>query len=71
MDQTKAVLGGVIAITAIFAGLMVVRILTWMVAVTMWIVEILGMLVIACLVGFIIYRILLGESDDPRSGINQ
>jgi len=68
MERSKALLGGVLAIIVIFGGVMVIRIITRLIAVAIWFAEMVAVFFFACLIGYIIYRILLGDTDDPRYG---
>lgn len=66
MQRVKAALGGVLAIAILFGGLVVIRLVTRLIAVTVWFAETVAVFLFACAVGYVIYRVLLGDSDNPR-----
>lgn len=69
MGRAGAALGGLAFVVAIFGGIVVVRILTRALYAAIWFVETVATLGFALLVGYVVYRILLGSSDDPRRGV--
>ncbi len=66
MERVGAALGGVAFVVAIFGGIVVVRVLTRALYAAIWFAETVATFAFALLVGYIVYRILLGTSDDPR-----
>ena len=66
MERIAAAMGGLLFAIAIFGGVMVVRIVgRFLWALTLFL-ETVAVLLIAVAVGYVVYRILLGDSDDPR-----
>ena len=66
MERAGAAIGGLLFAIAIFGGVMVVRIIgRFLWALTLFL-ETLGVLLVALVIGYVVYRILLGDSDDPR-----
>jgi len=66
MKRVGAALGGLAFVVAIFGGLMAVRIITRALYAAVWFAETVATFAFALLIGYIVYRILLGTSDDPR-----
>ncbi|WP_265107931.1 hypothetical protein [Halosolutus halophilus] len=66
MDRIGAALGGLAFVALIFGGLVVVRILTRALYAAVWFAETVATFAFALLIGYIVYRILRGSSDDPR-----
>lgn len=66
MERVGAALGGLAFVALIFGGVVVVRILTRALYAAIWFAETVGTLAFALLIGYVVYRILLGTSDDPR-----
>ena len=66
MERLGAALGGLAFVVAIFGGLMAVRIVTRALYAAIWFAETVATFAFALLIGYVVYRILLGTSDDPR-----
>ena len=66
MERVGAALGGLVFVVAIFGGLVVIRILTRALYAAIWFAETVATFAFALLVGYVVYRILLSSSDDPR-----
>jgi len=66
MERVGAALGGLAFVVAIFGGIIVIRILTRALYAAIWFAETVATFAFALLVGYVVYRILLGSSDDPR-----
>ncbi|SDK92352.1 MULTISPECIES: hypothetical protein [Natronorubrum] len=66
MERVGAAVGGLAFVVAIFGGIVVIRILTRALYVAIWFAETVATLAFALLIGYVVYRILLGSSDDPR-----
>ncbi|QFU84921.1 hypothetical protein [Natronorubrum aibiense] len=66
MDRIGAALGGLAFVVAIFGGIVLIRVLTRALYVAIWFAETVATFAFALLVGYLVYRILLGSSDDPR-----
>ncbi|ELY48769.1 hypothetical protein [Natronolimnohabitans innermongolicus] len=66
MERLRAALGGLVFVVAIFGGIVVIRVLTRALYAAIWFVETVATLGFALLIGYVVYRILLGSSDDPR-----
>ncbi|RQH00402.1 hypothetical protein [Natrarchaeobius oligotrophus] len=66
MERIGAALGGLAFVAAIFGGIVVIRILTRALYAAIWFAETVATLAFALLIGYVVYRILLGSSDDPR-----
>ncbi|AGB39094.1 hypothetical protein [Natronococcus occultus] len=69
MERIKAALGGLAFVALIFGGLVAVRIVTRALYAVIWFAETVATFAFALLIGYIVYRILLGSSDDPRRGV--
>jgi hypothetical protein len=69
MERIGAALGGLAFVALIFGGLVAVRILTRALYAAIWFAETAATFGFALLIGYIVYRILLGASDDPRRGV--
>ncbi|ELY44815.1 hypothetical protein [Natronorubrum bangense] len=66
MERAGAALGGLAFVAAIFGGIVLIRILTRALYAAIWFAETVATFAFALLVGYLVYRILLGSSDDPR-----
>lgn len=66
MERVGAAVGGLAFVVAIFGGIVVIRILTRALYVAIWFAETVATFAFALLIGYLVYRILLGSSDDPR-----
>lgn len=68
MERVGAAVGGIAFVIAIFGGIVLVRTVTRALYAAVWFAETVALFAFACLVGYLVYRILLGTSDDPRRG---
>ncbi|ADB63828.1 hypothetical protein Htur_5197 (plasmid) [Haloterrigena turkmenica DSM 5511] len=66
MNRAGAALGGAAFVVALFGGLVVIRILTRALYAAVLFGETVATFAFALLIGYLVYRILLGSSDDPR-----
>lgn len=66
MERLGAALGGLAFAVLIVGGFVAVRVLTRFFHSVVLLVETLSLVAFALLVGYVVYRILLGSSDDPR-----
>ncbi len=66
MDRLRAAVGGLVFAVAILGGFVAIRMLTRLFYSVVLLVETLSLLAFALLIGYAVYRILLGPSDDPR-----
>jgi len=66
MERVGAALGGLAFVVILFGGMVIVRILTRALYVAIWFTETVATFAFALLIGYVVYRILLGSSDDPR-----
>lgn len=66
MERLGAALGGLAFAVLIFGGFVAVRIVTRFLYAAFLFAETVGLALFAILVGYVVYRILLGPSDDPR-----
>lgn len=66
MERVQAVLGGIIAVVVIFGGFMAIRTITRLFWATVRLAETVALFGLAIVIGYVIYRILWGPSDDPR-----
>jgi hypothetical protein len=66
MDRLGAVLGGLAFAIVILGGFVAVRVLARLFYSFVLLVETLVLGAFAVLMGYLVYRILLGPSDDPR-----
>ena len=69
MKRVGAALVGLAVVVAIFGATVVIRVLTRAVYAALLLVETVALFAFACLVGYVVYRILLGESNDPRKSV--
>ena len=69
MKRVGAALGGLAVVVAVFGAIVVIRVLTRAVYAAILFVETVALFAFACLVGYLVYRILLGESNDPRRSL--
>lgn len=66
MDRLGAALGGLAFTIVILGGFVAVRVLTRLFYSLVLVVETVALGAFAVLIGYLVYRILLGPSDDPR-----
>lgn len=66
MERLGAAVGGLAFAVLILGGFVAVRVLTRLFYSVVLLVETLSLAAFALLVGYVVYRILLGPSDDPR-----
>ena len=66
MERLGAALGGLAFVAAVFDGIVVIRILTRALYAAIWFAETVATFAFALVIGYVVYRILLGTSDDPR-----
>lgn len=66
MDRLGAALGGLAFAVLILGGFVAIRVLTRLFYSVVLFVETLSLAAFALLVGYVVYRVLLGGSDDPR-----
>ncbi|WP_336344671.1 hypothetical protein [Halalkalicoccus ordinarius] len=66
MERLGAALGGLAFAILILGGFVAVRVLTRLFYSVVLLVETLALVALAALLGYLVYRILLGPSDDPR-----
>ncbi|MDL5360697.1 hypothetical protein [Halalkalicoccus sp. NIPERK01] len=66
MERLGAALGGLAFAVLIVGGFVAVRVLTRFFHSVVLLVETLSLVAFALLIGYVVYRILLGSSDDPR-----
>ncbi|UHQ95429.1 hypothetical protein [Haloterrigena alkaliphila] len=66
MERVGAALGGLAFVVAIVGGIVVIRILTRALYAAVLFAETVATFAFALLIGYLVYRILRGSSDDPR-----
>jgi hypothetical protein len=66
MERLGAAFGGLAFVVLILGGFVAIRVLTRLFYSVVLFIETLSLAVFALLIGYVIYRILLGSSDDPR-----
>lgn len=66
MERLGAAAGGLAFAVLILGGFVAIRLLTRLFYSVVLLVETLSLVAFALLIGYGIYRILLGSSDDPR-----
>lgn len=66
MERLGAALGGLAFAVAILGGFVAIRVLTRLFYSVVLLVETLSLAAFALLIGYVVYRVLLGSSDDPR-----
>ncbi len=69
MERLGAALGGLAFVVLIFGGVIIVRTITRALYAAVRFAETVGILAFALLIGYLVYRILLGTSDDPRRSV--
>lgn len=66
MDRTRAALGGILAAIVLFGGAMLLRIVARFLFAVVWFLEAVAVWLFAVVVGYVVYRVLVGDSNDPR-----
>lgn len=66
MERVGAALGGLAFAVLVLGGFVAIRVLTRLFYSVVLLVETFALAAFALLVGYVVYRILLGSSDDPR-----
>ena len=66
MDRLRAAAAGVAVAVVIYGGFVVSRTLTRLLWATVRFAETVGLILFAVLVGYLVYRVFWGVSDDPR-----
>ncbi|WP_418284018.1 hypothetical protein [Halorubrum sp. DTA46] len=66
MERLRAVGGGLAVVAAVFGGVVVLRVVSRFLRAVVWFAETVATLAFALLLGYLAYRVLWGESDDPR-----
>jgi hypothetical protein len=66
MERVGAALGGLAFMVLILGGFVAIRVLTRLFYSVVLFIETLSLLAFALLIGYVVYRVLLGTSDDPR-----
>ena len=66
MERLGAALGGLAFAIAILGGFVAIRVITRLFYSVVRFVETLALVAFAALLGYLVYRILIGPSDDPR-----
>ncbi|WP_122089365.1 hypothetical protein [Halalkalicoccus subterraneus] len=66
MDRLGAAVGGLGFAVLILGGFVAIRVLTRLFYSVVLLIETLSLAAFALLVGYVVYRIILGSSDDPR-----
>jgi hypothetical protein len=66
MERLGAALGGLAFAVAILGGFVAIRVITRLFYSVVLFVETLALVAFAALLGYLVYRILIGPSDDPR-----
>ena len=66
MQRMQAALAAIAVIAFIFGGFVIIRTITRLIWAAVWFIETVAIFAFAVLIGYIAYRVFLGESDDPR-----
>lgn len=66
MDRTRAAVIGLGIVAVLFGAAMLMRIAARLIFAVSYLLEAVGVLVFAIFVGWITYRILAGDRNDPR-----
>ncbi|KYH25491.1 hypothetical protein HAPAU_21630 [Halalkalicoccus paucihalophilus] len=66
MERLGAAAGGLAFAVLILGGFVAIRLLTRLFYSVVLLVETLSIAAFALLIGYVVYRILLGSSDNPR-----
>lgn len=66
MERVGVALGGLAFMILILGGFVAIRVLTRLFYSVVLFIETLSLLAFALLIGYVVYRVLLGTSDDPR-----
>ncbi|MFC6906391.1 hypothetical protein [Halalkalicoccus tibetensis] len=66
MERLGAALGGLAFTVLVLGGFVAIRVLTRLFYSVVLFIETLSLAAFALLVGYVVYRVLLGGSDDPR-----
>lgn len=66
MERVRAALGGLAVFALLFGGFVAVRTASRLLWAAVWFLETLALAGFAALLGYVAYRVLWGDSDDPR-----
>lgn len=66
MERVGAAVGGLAFVILILGSFVAIRVLTRLFYSVVLFIETLSLLAFALLIGYVVYRVLLGTSDDPR-----
>lgn len=66
MERVRAAAGGLAAFVLVLGGFVAIRTVSRFLWAAVWFLETVALAVFAALVGYFVYRVLWGESDDPR-----
>lgn len=66
MERGLAMVGALVATVLVFGGFIAIRILSRFLRSVVWFTETVALFGLAVIIGYVTYRVLLGDSDDPR-----
>lgn len=66
MERVRAAVGGLAVFGLVFGGFVAVRTASRFLWAAVWFLETVALAGFAALVGYVAYRVLWGDSDDPR-----
>lgn len=66
MERVRAAIGGLGVFVLLFGGFVLVRTLSRLLWAAVWALETAALAGLAALVGYLAYRVLWGDTDDPR-----
>lgn len=66
MERVRAALGGLAVFVVVLGGFVAVRTVSRLLWAAVWVLETAALAGVAALLGYVAYRVLWGDSDDPR-----
>jgi hypothetical protein len=66
MKRVRALIAGVGVVIVLFGGVTLLRVLSRFLRAAAWFAETVALFAFALLCGYLTYRVLWGDSDDPR-----
>ena len=66
MKRAPAIAGALVVTILVFGGFIAIRILSRFLRSIVWFVETIALFGLAVVFGYIAYRVLWGDTDDPR-----
>lgn len=67
MERVQSLLAGIALVALVFGGFIAIRTMSRFLRAIVWFGETVALFGFAVVLGYVAYRVLWGESDDPRS----